>query len=57
MRKEYDLKALKVKRRGPLPALKHAARRNDIAHDTAGLKKALLKDSDFIRKVAQQVGR
>lgn len=57
MRKEYDLKALKVKRRGPLPALKDVARRSALPGDAEELKKALLKDPDFIRKVAAQVGR
>jgi len=57
MRKEYDLKALKVKRRGPLKELKGVIRRTDIPQNADALKKVLLNDRDFIRKVAAQVGR
>jgi hypothetical protein len=57
MRKEYDLKALKVKRRGPLAELKAVARRTDVQNTAEALKKTLLNDRDFIRKVAAQVGR
>ena len=53
MREEYDLKALKVKRRGPLKELKAVTRRTDIQT----VKKMLLSDREFIRKLAAQVGR
>jgi hypothetical protein len=52
MRKEYDLSALKVKRRGPLPALKAAAR-----PDVETLKKRLLSDKQFIKAIAEQIER
>ena len=57
MRKEYDLKSLKVKRRGPLPDLKKATRRSSVAEEAEIVKRSLLKDREFIRKVAEQVGR
>jgi hypothetical protein len=50
MRKEYDLTALKVKRRGPVKALAPAMRK-----DVRALKKQLLHDKQFIKAVAQEI--
>jgi len=52
MRKEYDLTALTVKRRGPVKELQAAARPNIDA-----LKKSLLKDKKFLKAVAEQIQR
>lgn len=96
MRKEYDLKSMKVKRRGVLPGLQgedakqakvritisldqdivdyfkkaaetpgalpyqtqiNQALRQAMANDEVEIvKEELLKDADFIRKIAEQIG-